>query len=229
MAQGLWTTVYGIVLSTGMRFVIGLAVQRDRLLHTQNSLHTQHGIQVGILATRFLTTTPSRIAEDVDVGTPECQFRIARIVGHAHRYIVQLRVVVVRTVPVSTCLVRDLREYVVHQLCIESCSHTNRLWINCVATLTYTVTGLAPPVVAGNAQTVYRYRLVHHQTHLLFRGQHTQQTLHTLHHRKLGVLPFVTVLSLQAHHAHNERNECDKVSFHFCWFRIYGDKGTKKT
>ena len=147
MAQGLWSAVYGIVLGTGMGLVIGLAIQRDGFLHTQHRLHTQHGVQIGVLTARLLSASPTRVTEDVDVRTPKGQFRIARIVGHALRHVKQLGVVVVGAVPVGTSLVADLREDVVDQLCIEGSSQSNGLGIDGIASLTHTVTGLAPPVV----------------------------------------------------------------------------------
>ena len=199
--------MYGIMLGTGMRLIIGLAVQRDRLLHTQHGLYTQHRIQVRILTTCLLTTTPTRIAEDIDVRTPERQFRIAWIVGHAHRYIEQLWVVVVSTVPVGTSLIRNLREYVVHQFFAKCSGQANRLGVDGITSLTNTMTGLTPPVVRRNAETVYRYRLVHHQTHLLFRGQHSQQALYTFSTRQLGVLPGILCLSIHTDACkHRKRN-----------------------
>ena len=139
--------MYGIVLRARVRLIIGLAIQRDRFLHAQDGLHTQYGIQVRVLTTGLLTTTPARITEDVDVGTPERQLRIAGIVRHALWYVEQLRVIVVGTVPVGTCLVADLREYVIYQLGIERSSQTDGLGIDGIAALADTMTGLAPPVV----------------------------------------------------------------------------------
>ena len=147
MAQRLRTAVHCIVLGTGVCLIIGLSVQCDWFLHTQHRLHTQHGIQIGVFATSLLTTTPTRITEDVNIRTPERQLRIARIVGDALRHIKQLWVVMIRTVPVGTGLVRDLRKDIEHQFLTESSSQTNGLRIDGITTLTDTMTGLAPPVI----------------------------------------------------------------------------------
>ena len=191
-----------------MRLVVSLAVQRHRLLHAQHGLHTQYGVQVGVLATRLLSASPPRVAEDVDVRTPEGQLRIARIVRHPHRYVVQLRVVMVGTVPVGTCLVRNLREHVVHQLLAEGCSQSDGLGIDGIVHLAHTVTGLAPPVVRRYAQPVDRYALVHHQPHLLFRCQHAQQVLYALGTRQLRVLPGILVLCTCFRGTHGYGHHC---------------------
>ena len=151
VAQGFRTAMYCIVFGTGMRLKVAVVIS----LHTQYGLYTQHRIHIGILATGFLTTSPAWVAEDVDIWTPERQLRITRIVGHTLWHVEQLRVVVVSAVPVGTGLVAHLREDVVHQLRIEGCRHTDGLWIDGIATLTHAMTGLAPPVVAGNAETIY--------------------------------------------------------------------------
>ena len=176
VAQGLWSAVYGIVLGTGVGFKVLIVVA----LHAQHGLNTQYGIQIGVLAAGFLSASPARVTEDVDVRTPEGKLWVTRIIGNAHGHIKQLRIVVVGTVPVGTGFVGHLREYIVEQLCIKGCCHTDGLWINRIAILTHAMTSLAPPVVAGDAQTVDRDRLVHHQSHLLLGCEQTQQVLNAL-------------------------------------------------
>ena len=190
MAQGLRTTVYGIVLGTGM----GLEILVVVALHTQYGLYSQHSIQIRILATCLLSTSPTRVTEDIDVRTPEGQLRIAWVVGHTLWHVEQLGVVVVSTVPVGTGLVRYLREDIIYQLFAESSSQTNGLRIDGIATLAHTVTSLTPPVIRRNTQTVDANALVHHQTHLLFRCQHSQQALYTLCTRQIRILPCILVL-----------------------------------
>ena len=164
VAQRLRTAVYSIVLGTGM----GLEVLIVIALHTQNSLNAQDGIHIGVFTAGLLTTSPTRVTEDIDIRTPERQLGVARIVSGTHSHIEKLRVIVVGTVPVGTSLVAHLREDIVYKLCVEGGSHTNGLWIHGVVTLAYTMTGFTPPVVGGNAQTVDGYTLVHHQTDFLF-------------------------------------------------------------
>ena len=205
VALWLRTAVYSIVLGTS----VGLEVLVVVALHTQNSLHTQHSVQIRVFTTSFLTTSPTRIAEDVHVRTPERQLRVAWIVSHTHWHIEQLWIVVVGTVPVGTCLVRNGGEHFVHLLRVEGSRHTDRLRIDGVVALTHTVTSLTPPVVGRNAQTIHRDGLVHHQTHLLLWRKQGNEVLHTLSVRKISVLIRVLLrsrtlahLSLDAECAH---------------------------
>ena len=101
VAQGLWSAVYGIVLGAGM----GLEVLIVVALHTQHGLYTQYGIQIGVLATGFLSTTPTWVAEDIYIRAPERKLRVTRIIGNAHGHIKKLGVVVIGSVPVGACFV----------------------------------------------------------------------------------------------------------------------------
>ena len=102
--------MHRIVFGTGVSLEIAVVIA----LHTQHGLHPKYCIQVRVLTAGLLPTTPTRITEDVHIGTPEGQLRIARIIRYTHRHIEQLRVLVIRTVPVGPGLVRHLREHVVH-------------------------------------------------------------------------------------------------------------------
>ena len=204
VAQGLGAAMNCVMLGAGMRFVehlVACSCNTGGLLHAQHGLYAKHSIQKGVLAARLLSASPTWVTEDVHVRTPERQFRIARIVHLAHTHMLHA---VVGAVPVGACFVADLREYIVDQLLAEGCRHSDGLRIDGVASLAHTVTGLAPPVIAGNAQAVDRYRLVHHQSHLLFSGQHTQQTLYSLRPRQLWVLPGVLGLSRHTVCAHDD-------------------------
>ena len=105
----------------------------------------------------------------------------------------------VGAVPVGAGLVAHLREHVVDQFFAEGSGHTDGLGIDGVAALTHTVTGFAPPVVRGDAETVDGDALVHHQSHLFFWGQHAQQVFHTFCPGQLGVLPGKFLLRRDAH------------------------------
>ena len=209
VAQGLWSAVYGIVLGTG----VGLEILGVVALHAQDSLDTEDGIQIGVLATRLLTASPTWITEDIDIRTPKGQFWIARIIGDTLGDVKQFRVVVVGTIPVGTGLVADLREDIVHQLSIEGSSQANGLRIDGIATLTYTMTGLAPPVVRWDTETVDGDTLVHHQTHLLFRCQHAQQVFYTFSTWQLWILPRILVLSPHINGAHGNSRHCQQQKF----------------
>ena len=201
VAQWLWSAVYGIVFGTSVSLKVLIVVA----LHAQYGLHTQHGIHIGVLATSFLTTSPTRITEDIHIRTPESKFRIARVVNYTHGHVEQFRIVVVGAIPVGTSLIAHLRENIIEKLCIECCCHADRLRIDGVSTLTNTMTSLAPPVVAGNAQAVDGYRLVHHQSHLLLRSKQTQQILNTILVRQLSIQIRIFSLGKHTHprHRHN--------------------------
>ena len=156
--------MYGIVLGACMCLEIFVIVT----LHTQYGLYTQYGIQVGVFSASFLTASPTGITEDVYVRTPESQLRIARVINNSHGYV---EYIMVRTVPIGSCFVRYGREYIVNQLLIESSCHTDRLRIYGISILAYTMTSFAPPVVRRNAETVYRYGFIHHQSHFFFRSE----------------------------------------------------------
>ena len=100
MTQRLWTTMNSIVLCTGMSLEVFVIIT----LHTENCLNTKNSIHIWVLTTGLLTTSPTRVTEDIHVRTPESKLWIARIVCHAHRNIEH---VMVRTVPVCTSLVRN--------------------------------------------------------------------------------------------------------------------------
>ena len=208
VALRLRTAVYSIVLGTS----VGLEVLVVVALHTQNSLHTQNGVQVRVFATSFLTTSPTRIAEDVHVRTPERQLWVAWIVSHTHWHIEQLWIVVVGTVPVGTCLVRNGGEHFVHLLRVEGSRHTDRLRIDGVVALTHTVTSLTPPVVGRNAQTIHRDGLVHHQTHLLFWRKQGDKILHTLSIRQIDELIRVFQWSTTFEHHCLDRKSTEGVA-----------------
>ena len=78
-----------------------------------------------------------------------------------------------------------------YQLGVKGGSHADGLRIHRIASLAHTVAGLAPPVVGRYAETVDRYRLVHHQSHFLLGAQHAEQVFHALLRRQVGVLPIV--------------------------------------
>ena len=96
--------MHGVVLGTGM----GLEILAVIALHTENGLHAKYGVQVGVFTTSLLSASPSWVAEDIHIRTPESQFWIARIVGDTHRHVEQLGVIVVSSVPIGTRFIRDL-------------------------------------------------------------------------------------------------------------------------
>ena len=191
VAQGLRSAMYGIMFGAGVGFEISVLW----VLHAKYGLHAQHSIQIGVFATCLLATSPTWIAEDVHVWTPECEFWIARIVDLAHTDVLHA---VVGAVPVGACLVANLREHIEDQLLAKGSRQTNGLRVDGIAVLAHSVARFAPPVIAGDAKSVDRNRLIHHQPDFLFRRQHSQQTLHSFRPRQLWVLPRILRLSIHA-------------------------------
>ena len=185
--------MHGVVLGTGVGFEIVVVVA----LHAENGLHAQNSVQIGVFTAGLLSASPTRVAEDVDVGTPEGELGVTGIVGHTHGNVEQLGIAVVGAVPVGTGLVGHGGEHVVDQLVAERCGHTDGLRIDGVASLTNSVTGLAPPVVGGDVQAVDGDRLVHHQTDLLLGGEQREEVLNTLGVRECGVQ--IRILEVGAH------------------------------
>ena len=186
VAERFGTAVYGIVLGAG----VGLVVAGIVSLHAQDGLEAQDTGQIRVFPAGFLAATPARVTEDVHVGAPEGEFRIAGVVGHAHRHVED---VVVGAVPVGTGLVGYLGEYLVHLLGVEGGGHADRLRIHRVAVGPYAVAGLAPPVVGGDAQAVDGDGLVHHQAHFLLGGEQGDEILYPVFNLKLRVLEGILI------------------------------------
>ena len=180
VAQWFRTAMHGIVLGAGM----GLEVFGVVALHAEHRLHTQYGIHIGVLAAGLLSPAPPRVAEDVHIGAPEGEFGVARIVDGPHGHIEH---VVIGAVPVGAGLVGNRAEHIVEEFRVERGGHADGLGINGVASLAHTVASLAPPVVGGDAEAVDGYRLVHHQSHFLLRGEQRDEVLDALLVREVGV------------------------------------------
>ena len=192
MAQRLRTAVHGIVLSAGVGLIILVVVA----LHALDCRYAQHGVHIRVFAAGLLSASPTRVAEDVDIGTPERELRIAGIVDGTHVHMLHA---VVGAIPVGTSLVADLREDIIDQFLAEGSSHADGLRVDGIVALAHTVARLAPPVVRRYAEAVNRDALVHHQTNLFLWRQHAQQTFYTLSPWQLRILPIVFVLSGNAH------------------------------
>ena len=67
VAKWFWSTMNGKVLGTCMRLVILRVVA----LHTEHHSQSHAGTEVRVLAVGFLSTSPTRVAEDVHVWSPE--------------------------------------------------------------------------------------------------------------------------------------------------------------
>ena len=84
MTEWLRTAVYGIMLCACVSLEVLVVVT----LHTEYILYSENCVHVRVLTVSLLTASPSWVTEDVHVRTPECELRIARVIDHAHRHIV---------------------------------------------------------------------------------------------------------------------------------------------
>ena len=161
----LWTAVHGKVLGTGQQ----LAVLADAQVLTviAHSLQAAHhsqphpARQVRVFAVGLLSPPPARVAEDVDVGSPERQALIALDVASR-----------LGLLGLGPSLVADSRVHPVQQGIVPRGSHRHRDGEhggNAVAP--YSVQGLVPPLERRDAQSRNSRRCVHHQQGFLFQGQ----------------------------------------------------------
>ena len=187
VAQGLRSAVHRIVLCTSVGLEIFLVVA----LHSQYGLYSKDAGQIRVLSAGLLSASPARVTEDVDVRTPEGQFRISGNIVGAHANVED---VVVRAVPVGAGLVRYGVEHVKEQFGIEGRCHSHRLRINGVPAGAHAVAGLAPPVVGRNSKAVDGYGLVHHKAHLLLRSKQGDQIVHPGFIGELWILERVLVI-----------------------------------
>ena len=106
------TAVHCIVLGAGMSLVVLLVIA----LHTLYVGNTQNAHVVRILTVSLLTAAPAGITENVYVGAPECKLGIAGNVVGTHLHVED---VMIRAVPVGTCLIGYCSEYVINKLLVE--------------------------------------------------------------------------------------------------------------
>ena len=139
MTERFRTAVYRIMLCTSVCLEVFVVVA----LHSEYVLYSEDCIEIWIFTVGLLSTSPSRVTEDVHVRTPEGKFGVTRVVDHTHRYIEHS----FRTVPVCTCFVGYCGEDVINHLRIESGCHSDRLRIHGISVLTDSVACFAPPVV----------------------------------------------------------------------------------
>ena len=139
--------MYGKVLGAGQQ----LAILADAEVFTiiAYALETTHygqshlRCQIGVFAVGLLTTPPSGIAEDVDVGRPVRQTLIA-LDGACTFGLLGFH----------ACLVADGGEHAVYHRIIPSGSHRHRDGEDGGNTVTaYTMQGFVPPLELGDSQS----------------------------------------------------------------------------
>ena len=158
-----------------MRLVI-LGISRP--LHAPDYRHAHTGGQVGVLPPSFLSSSPTRVAENVHVGIPKRQSFVAPSVTAMATGIMEF----------GTSLITHRHINIFYQLVIEHGSHPHRNGINRSQTVTgHPVQRLAPPIVRLDAQTLHAGRLVLHQRDFLFQRQPLQQIVRTFLRRQIRI------------------------------------------
>ena len=157
------TAMYSIMLRTCPSLTV-LAFLRT--LQTAYDSRTHHTGKVWILTVGLLSSTPSWVAEDVDIWRPERKaVETSHFVARCHQL-----------VPVSTCLRTGSVEYLIHQIRVERSGHTD--WfreVSHIPHIGYSVQSLTPPLESFDTQSGNGWRVVQHQLCLLLEGQATTQ------------------------------------------------------
>ena len=177
------TTVHRKVLGTCEQLtILSLAAIFDALI-ALCSLQTTHngkshlGGEIGVFTISFLSTPPTRVTEDVDVGCPEGEALILSDAPVLTGYVV-----------LGTCFIAGSRKGSFHQCVIPSGSESHSDGIDRRRAATnYAVQGFVPLIEGWDAEAVNGWRRVFHQLRLLLEGEATQQVFGSCFSRKIGV------------------------------------------
>ena len=171
------TAVYSIVLGTSPQLSV---FRRFRTLQTLHHLCAHHTGQIRVLAIGFLSTPPSRVTENVHIGSP-------------HRKAVKLLILtpilnhtfIVLCTKFRACRVKHLEK----QVGIPRRSHCNRFREHRhVAHIGSAMQGFAPPEELLDAQPRNGRTLVKHQLGLFLQCQPTTQVLGTFYSTQTWIL-----------------------------------------
>ena len=177
------TAVHRKVLSTCEQLtILSLAAIFDALV-TLCSLQSTHdckshlGGEIRVFTIGFLSTPPTRVTEDVDVGCPEGEALILSDAPILTGYVV-----------LGTCFIAGSRKGSFDQCVIPSGSESHSDGIDRRrAATTNAVQGFVPPVEGRDAEAVDGRRGVFHQLCLLLEREATQQVFGSCFSRKIGV------------------------------------------
>ncbi len=154
-----------------------LEVLRVVALETLDEGHSHTAREVRILPVGFLAPAPARVTKDVDVGAPESETMVLAAVALAGELMV-----------LGPGFVRYGRRHPAHQLRIEGRGQRDGLRENSGdARPAHAMEGFVPPVVFGDVETGDGLGIIDHLGDFLLKGQPTEQVLHALIERKVGV------------------------------------------
>ena len=205
MTHTLGTAVHGKMLGTGH----GLQVMRVVALQTVHHGHAHLACQVGVLTVGLLSASPTRVAEDVDVG---CPIGEAIVLGH----IALPEAFVEEGTPLGAGHVAHAAEC----LGVEGGSHTDGLRKHGDLFLGagHTVERLVPPVVGRNAQPLNGRGIVLHQFHLFLQGEAGDEVIHSLLDGEFGVAEGIAGGRLLRHSTRVDATQQDKACKQFLLF-----------
>src|SRR5690606_1004213 len=136
------------VLGSGVQ----LAIFRVVTLQTFHKFDAHKRGEKWIFTIGFLTSTPARVAKNIDIGRPKCQPLIALTQAPESKFMV-----------LCARFITDDCRYFAHQFFIETGSKPDGLRKNsCGARARDTVQRLVPPFVSWDIQTRDSWSIVHH-------------------------------------------------------------------
>ena len=155
------TTVHGIMLCTGMCFIV---FPGTTTLQTFYYCQPHQRSQIRVFSISFHTTSPTRITINVDIRSPKSQPFVTIPLAFA------LKVVIL-----GTGFIRDDIKSFINSLIIESSGKPYCLWKNrCLAGACHSMQRFIPPVVCRYSEAFNSRRTVFHLAYFFFQG-HTFQ------------------------------------------------------
>ena len=169
-----------IMLGTSQQLLIASIL---RTLQTTHHTLAHHGRQIWVFTISLLPTSPTRVAEDVDVGCPKRQMMIH----------LPLRSKAACLIILDASLIAHSSQNALHKHGVERRSHTHRNGKHCGMTISpHAMQRLVPPLEHRHIESFNSMRVVHHQAHLLLQSQSSANILCTLLRSKLRVLIRIT-------------------------------------
>ena len=205
MTHTLGTAVHGKMLGTGH----GLQVMRVVALQTVHHGHAHLACQVGVLTVGLLSASPTRVAEDVDVGGPVGE---TVVLGHA----ALLQILVEEGAALGAGDIAHAAEC----LGVEGGGHADGLREHGDLFLGagHTVERLVPPVISRYAQPLNGRGIVLHQFHLFLQGEAGDEVIHSLLDGEFGVAEGIIGGRLLRHSTHVDATQQDKACKQFPLF-----------
>ena len=170
------TTMDGIVLGARPELaILGILWSLQSTHH--GAAHTRS--QVRVFAVGFLSTSPTRITEDINVRCPN---REGVEAGHIAPLLLEF-------VPLGTHFIGCGIEYLEYQVVVEGSRHTDRFREDShIAHVSHAMQCLAPPLEPLDAQARNGRGIIKHQGCLLLQGKTTTQIHRSLMSRESRIL-----------------------------------------